>query len=59
MRMYLAPCLLAVALLTLGVYFLIWSTPGLDSMKSEGAALDREVMQYFSTVAEKYASESK
>jgi hypothetical protein len=59
MRIYLLPCLLTMALLAFGVYFLLWSSPTPESRRSEGVALDQEVMQYFSVVAEKYASEGK
>ena len=59
MRVYLAPCLLAIALLIFGGYSLLWSTPTFESRGSEVIAIDRDVMQYFSAVAEKYASENK
>ena len=57
LRSYIAPIVLTVVTLILGFYLLLRSTPVINSVDPESAALDADVMQYFSVIADQYSKE--
>jgi hypothetical protein len=57
LRSYIAPIVLTVLTLILGFYLLLRSTPVINSVNPESAAIDADVLQYFSVIADQYSKE--